>query len=796
MRTQWRKVLGDLRQHRYQVLAVTTVLALGTTGFVAALNAYTVLRREIAQSYRSSLSPDIAFWIDRVEPRHLELLRSRPGVAAVEARRNAATKIAGANPGEWLPVRLVIVPQLRERQVGAIHQHGATWPAEDTGVFIEQSSMPLLPRAANGSAEFRLPGGGTITMPIRGSVHDTAVAPGIMERLVYAYATPVVAAQLGQNPELDQLVVRLESRGSGAGALANSLGGWLTANDARPHRIELLPNAHPHASLMAALLQLLRVFAMVAFLYSAALAGYVVSVFMKREVRQVGIMKTIGATSWQLARQYLALLAPVLLAATVIAFSCGTLLGRWLIDYTAGTQNIDVATARVPLSLVLRELILSLAIPLCAMALPIVRSARRTAREALQDPGISVPPSRAVSLARRLGIAGSARWTFAFRNTFRRPWRFAVALLALTLGALVLLAASNHYESLMHVIDANLAARGHDFQVNLQKPIARAELESIAAGIPEIQIAEAWQRTGGEIVAQAQQHTGPGGFMHAGANAARTFQLSGYPSNSRLRTLPIQEGRWPQPEEQDAVVVTRPLQARIPEARVGAELVLQFRERRTKVRVVGLVDEIGAQVIYVPAPTFEAMTGTTGLASELRVKANDGAVASVVAALDQALLDARQATSLMMTRADIRAAYEEHFADFVNLCSIVALAVALVGGTSLVAFASLSVIERTREIGVIRAIGATPQSVVTLFLAEGAIVAALSVLLAVALAFPASVAFNNFTAKNALLIPIPLVLSRSALALVALGLAVVVVAIWLAVRRIVRMPAREALAYE
>ncbi len=83
-----------------------------------------------------------------------------------------------------------------------------------------------------------------------------------------------------------------------------------------------------------------------------------------------------------------------------------------------------------------------------------------------------------------------------------------------------------------------------------------------------------------------------------------------------------------------------------------------------------------------------------------------------------------------------------------------------------------------------------------MFLVESGIIAALAASLAVALAFPASKAMNNFTATHALLIPVPLVVSRSALLILAASLPVVLIAVWVVVRRTMRVSVREALAYE
>ena len=69
---------------------------------------------------------------------------------------------------------------------------------------------------------------------------------------------------------------------------------------------------------------------------------------------------------------------------------------------------------------------------------------------------------------------------------------------------------------------------------------------------------------------------------------------------------------------------------------------------------------------------------------------------------------------------------------------------ACVGGLGLMTTMSLNVMERRREMGVLRAIGATPRAVWLLVAAEGCAIGVLSWVLAAAAAWPVSSALGNF----------------------------------------------------
>jgi putative ABC transport system permease protein len=785
MNTRWRKISGDFYLHRLQISLIGLVLMLGTAGVVAALNARAILQREIAASYQRAKSPDLVLLYDRIDAHLLDEVRAQPGVAEADARRVASTRVEGRN-GTWVPTRLLVMRDFSDQRTGLIHQHGGTWPASGNGILIEQSSLPLLAAAPGQSLRIRTPGGGITTLPIMGVVHDPAVAPSTQERIVYAYVTPATAAQIGQNPDLDQLVVLMEDRSSGVAEMAGELRDSMAKKNAAPIRVEALPYGHPHAALMNAMLRVLGVMAVMAFTCSAALAAFVVSLWMKREVRQVGIMKTIGARSHQLAGQYLALVAPLVVVANALALPLGALAGRALVSYYETNLNIDVTNRGAPTGLWLGELLYALSLPLVAMTLPIVRAARMSAREAIHDPGITAQTAPRTLAAKLIHFPGSRQWAFALRNTFRRPWRLAVTLLALSTGGALLLTSCNLYESLMNVVDLSLAGQGHDIEVTLPRAIAAGRLESLARSIPGVEIAEAWRRAGVGLVTAAEE-------SQLGS-APHRFALTGYPSDTRLLKMPATEGRWPFPKENDAIVITRFVQNEIPALKVGSEVTLQSRDRRTKVRVVGLVDEIVTPMLYANLPAYEAITGPGDASTDLRVKTSRPE--AVVRALDDAFLDARIYVGQIQTRADRREVLDEHFLVVTTVAKMIALATALVGAICLAAFASLNVLERVREIGVIRTLGATPRTVTVIFLAESGAIAGLSALLAVAIALPATQALNDMTSRNLLQVAVPLVVSRAGLGWLGGGMVVVMLGVWLPVTRLLRLSVRDALAYE
>jgi putative ABC transport system permease protein len=212
--------------------------------------------------------------------------------------------------------------------------------------------------------------------------------------------------------------------------------------------------------------------------------------------------------------------------------------------------------------------------------------------------------------------------------------------------------------------------------------------------------------------------------------------------------------------------------------------------------VVGIVEEIGAPIVYAAYPVFEAITAMGDEASLLRVTTSRDAIDSTATQLDQALLEAHLVASNIQTRNEFRKALEEHFAAVTGVMRMIALAAALVGAISLAASVGLNVLERAREIGVVRALGATPRNVRGIFLLESGAVALLSAIIAVIAAIIFTSKLNTMASQQMLHVAVPLQVSLTGIATLCAGFAILMLAVWFFLGRMLRLSVRDVLSYE
>jgi putative ABC transport system permease protein len=133
----------------------------------------------------------------------------------------------------------------------------------------------------------------------------------------------------------------------------------------------------------------------------------------------------------------------------------------------------------------------------------------------------------------------------------------------------------------------------------------------------------------------------------------------------------------------------------------------------------------------------------------------------------------------------------------INFLLAMAAVSAAVGGLGLSGTMSMNVLERVREIGVVRAIGASDLAVLRLVLVEGVIIGLLSWLAGTIVSLPVTLLITNLLGVSMMQRPLTFTFSFSG-ALMWLGIAVILAAIasFLPARGASRLTVREVLAYE
>ena len=751
------KAFRDVSRERGRGALVVLAIAAGVAGFFGVLSAYAVLTRELNAGYLATNPASAVLLTDAVDDALVRAVLDGHGVAAAEPRRVVSARIR-SGPGAWKSLVLFVVRDYRDIRVSRILPERGAWPPEAGEILIERDALGVA-RAAIGDSVTVLTSRGTSrSLRVSGSVHDVGQAQARMENAVYGYITLETLASLGEEPVLDRLNVLVAGNRfdeAHVRRVAEEVRGVAEKLGHPVRRVDVPePGKHPHASIMGLLLLSMASFGLFVLLLSSVLVVNLVTGLMASETRAIGILKAVGGSRGRIARHYLAQAAVLGAAALLVGIPAGLLGGRALCRYLAVFLNFDVTKEAVPAWVFLLAGATGLAVPLLAAALPVWKATGASVRDALAYSGASLEAFGTGRFDRALARFGGAGrpLLFAIRNVFRRRARLALTLVTLTLAGVFFMAALGVRSSLVATLDRLFRARRYDLSVSTGMLAPVEKIGRAVAATPGITAWEGWITSegtlpeGGESTphpaasAGGPHAIGPqGGGLHGGGVSSDRFPVFALPSPSRMLEPEIVEGRGLAAGDVDALVVNTALAAKSPAMKVGNTVTFRMGPADTTWRVVGIAREpFSPPLAYVPLAFFESK-GHTGVASALRlalVKTDAASVETVKAALEKNLEAEGLRASGALSNTEARYSFDQHMLMIYVFLVVMSAILGGVGALGLATTMSLNVLERRREIGVLRAIGATPAALRALLVIEGCAVAVLGWAIACVLAAP------------------------------------------------------------
>lgn len=557
------------------------------------------------------------------------------------------------------------------------------------------------------------------------------------------------------------------------------------------------PGRHPAHQVLQPLFLLLGFLGALSLLASGFLVVNTISALLTQQVRQIGVMKAIGARSVDIVVMYLAGVLLLGGMALAIATPLAYLVAAGLTILIAGMMNTDVTSLAMPPEVWGMMIAVGLIVPLLAALLPVFGGARVTVHEAISGYGLGkgrFGRGRLDHLLQR--IHGLSRpLMLSLRNTFRRKGRLTLTMITLTLSGVIFMSVFSIRNSMLLTLDDALKYFNFDVMGVFSRFYRVEQIEREALAVPGVTVAESW---GGTTVRRARAN---------GTESADLFMYS-VPANTRMIIPTVLEGRWLLPEDENALVINSSVLSLEPDINVGDTVTLKIDRREMEWKVVGIVRGVGGQaMVYTNYPYFARINpyfarinGFVGRAAILVVQIEPADAAGqerVAKALDEHYKSVGMRLALTQTVASIRQQNELFFNILVAFLLVMVLLLASVGGLGLMGTMSINVLERTREIGVLRAIGASNGAVQRIVVTEGVIIGALSWVLAMIVAVPLAKLISN--AVGMAFFQTPLTFSFSvggAIIWLVLVTIVAAVASLLPAYQATRLTVREVLAYE
>lgn len=735
MATLWRKVLADFWANKTRTFLMVLTITLGvfSVGFVGNVGA--MMNRDMDADFNSSSPSHARIYAEPLDEDWVRSLRKVPGVQDVEGRTQVTAQLVKAD-GEKVAIQFDAPKSFKTMRLNTLKPVNAldgVIPVPERKEVVFDSSAAQLGYQPGDVVEIELANGDKRELTFKGYVHDVTSFPYGMSGAVMAYVTPDTAEWLGGPDYYNELLISVSENPTDAQHVtdvahviterfkkSNELGGWQVSM--------FNPGHHFGWQVTQGVIFILSSLGWMTVILSAFLIVNTIVALMSQHVRQIGIMKAIGGGAGQIFSMYLALL----LAFGLLALAISIPLAGWAAyqtgAFTATFLNYNLGPLLYDPGTVSMQVVLAFMVPLVAALAPLLNSLRIPVREALSNYGIGNVSSKSTQETIHLDFFPRPVLV-SLRNAVRKKARLSLTLSALVLGGAVFIAVFNlwrTFDQTMQDVQGYFLA---DINFSFTGPHPFDQVKSIALKDPGVVGVEGWMSANAEI-------------LSADGKSSSEIVFMAPPSDSTLIQPILTDGRWLTPLDKNAVVIGNHLLKIRPDLKVGDWITVKLQNEKKQWEIIGiyrLPGNTSPPLIYTNYEYLSQLLHQTNKVYSLRVITSQhdaGTQKYISNELEDAFRHKNIPVGYIQQGAVWMQQQKSQTDILVYFMLVMAILIATVGGLGLMGMMSINVMERTREIGVMRAIGAADLDIQWIVLAEGLAVGLASWIMAALLSVP------------------------------------------------------------
>ncbi len=795
MSSRWKKVWADFWGNRGRTFLTILTIAVGVfaVGFTNNMGAY--MNESMDSDYLPANPSEARIYAAPLDDNMIDAAQQVEGVAEAQGFSTINAQLMHTQE-KLIDTQFTSVESLDALKVNLLQPiHGeTTLPLLKDREIVMDYSAASLGYQIGDKMVFELESGKQRELTVAGYVHDVAGFPYNMANQINAYITPETMEWMGGSRTYTMIAVSVKENPTDlehVTKIAQSVADRMEKGGATVNFVFVYNPGHHFAwNISQGMFFILSVLGWMTVLLSSLLIVNTITALMTQQTRQIGIMKSTGGNALQIASMYLVLIMGFGIIALLIAIPLAGMAAQSIGAGMAEWLNFNAAQFRFYPVTIVQQVIVALVIPLLAASFPIYNSVRITVREALSDYGIGGnAQAKKTSVSR--GVTFIARpIRISLRNAFRKKARLALTLFTLILGGAIFIGVYNLWESFDKTLKDIQGYFLADVNITFSRSYRFDEIEEIALQVPGVESVEGWMEYPGTVITNDD-------------DAGKQVLFVAPPSSSTLIDPIITSGRWLTPGDENAIVIGNHLIQAMPHLKVGDWLTIKANGKETKWHIVGIYSITGnvtPPLLYVNYEYLSKLVTEPGQAQSARVITSKHDLETQTQ-INERLKELYEARGMQVTSTQLG---EQFIRDqkaqtdiLVYFMLVMAGMIAVVGGLGLAGTMSINVLERTREIGVMRAIGASNMDIQSIVIVEGMVIGLISWLVSIFLSIPITNALTYGVGMAILTAPMPAVYGiRGIIAWLAFTLILAAVASALPARRASKLTVRDTLAYE
>lgn len=731
------KAIKDLKSNLGRSFLVVFALVVGIWGLGTIIVSSSILNKDLNENYIRTKPPHVILTSENFDKLNFDEFKNLPEIESAEYRDFSLKRIE-VKPDEWIPLWLSGVDDFSSLNLAVFYNQKGKQASENGEMLIERNGMLISNLDAGVTAQIRT-GDHIINIPVSGICFDPAQAPSNQDHLIYGYVNKKTFKEITGEDTNHRLIYRLRNINSSYDVQTenNKVLEYLKSKNISLTKVEIPKlNEHPHQWQLNTLMFLIGSIGFLSFLMGAVMVSQLMSSILAKQVRQIGILKAIGASKFKIFKIYLIMLLLFGITSGVIAVPLALKSGYAFSKFVAGIINFEIFTTTLPASIYLSLISISLILPVVFSLPAILKGINLSVRDALSDYGISQnAEGKNILIKGKLPI--SNRFILAFRNTFRKRKGLYINILALSLGVAIFSTGFNVRESLWYLLSNYKDSMKYDVLVSLNDQVSKEEIERPFQSLKNMKKTETW--TGGRGALQSKV-----------VSTSEGIGIVALPYDSDLLKFKVTKGRWLIGIKEPEIVMNQQAYELYNKPVVGEQHMLNIGGKQMYIRLAGVVEEFEKSKIYIDRYLFDSLFNPSHKVNTLLFVAENNDYNKVME-LKRNIENSIASTNLnvlnVLSRAERVKVIYDHLEIVLTTIVIVAFLVLLVSALGMASTTGINIMERTREIGVMRAIGAAPGIIYHIFVLEGMIISIASIIIGMFLAWPLSLLAAIFFGK-------------------------------------------------